>query len=478
MDENQEMEPQDGPEDFLEQLLSGFLGSEGAKEAAQAMRAHGFDMSALGNFASPHAMAQAMGQFRHLMKSSNEPVNWSMVSDISRQMAYQSGDPRLSAAQAARARQALSVADLWLDPVTDFAVQGGKRGAWTRSQWVEETLPAWKKIFNPVAQNVARAMTEVLEDQAPMEHGLPDGMEQLLGGLQQMVPKMSAMSFGTQVGQALAGMAKECFGTSDTGFPLTEPGIAALVPTNIGAFADGLDEGYDVVEQYVAVREMAYVRLFASVPWLRHDLELAVTRYAREIALDTDALTEAARSFDPSNPESVTQMMSGGIFSAEPSESQEQALMRLETLLSLIEGWVETVTTDAVVPYLPGSDRLREMLRRRRVTGSAAEAALGDLVGLKLRPRMARAAARIFRDVEIQKGPAARDALWRHPDAVPTLHDLENPEDYGAPAEPEPDDIDFDREIQKLLDGTLGWDKSMPKDLRGPDASDSEEDDA
>lgn len=467
MDDNQDMSPQGGPEDFLEQLLSGFLGAQGAKDAADAMRSHGFDMSALGSFASPGAMAQAMGQFRHLMKSTDGPVNWSMVRDISRQMAYQAGDPRLSAAQGARARQALAVADLWLDPITDLNVKGGRREAWTRSQWVENTLPAWKNIFNPVAENVSRAMSEVLEDQAASEYGLPEEMGNLLGGLQQMIPKMSAMSFGTQIGQALAGMAKESFGTSDSGFPLTEPGISALVPTNIEAFADGLDESYEVVEQYIAVREMAHVRLFASVPWLRHDLELAITRYAREIALDTDALTDAARSFDPGNPESLNQMMSGGIFAAEPSESQQKALDRLETLLSLIEGWVETVTTDAVVPYLPGSDRLREMLRRRRVTGSSAEAALGDLVGLRLRPRMARAAARIFRDLEIDGGPDARDALWRHPDTVPTFEDLENPEQYGSKSAAEEDTEDFDREIQKLLDGTLGWDESVPKDQRG-----------
>lgn len=469
------------PQDFLEQLLQGFLGPRGAEEAARAMREQGFNLSALGNFGSPGAMGQAMQQFRFLMNSSDEPVNWRMVEDIGRQAAYRSGDPRLSAAQAQRTRQALSVADLWLDPVTDFTQRGGEREAWTRVEWIDQTLPAWKRIFNPVAENVSRAMTSALQGEMGegmgFGGGIPEGLENLAGSLSKMVPKMSAMSFGAQVGQALGAMAKESFGSSDTGFPLAEPGVSALVPTNVAAFTEGLDQDFSVIEQYVAVREVAHARLFASVPWLRHDLELALIRYAEEIELDTEAIADAARSIDPSDPESLNRAMSQGVFAAEPSEAQSRALERLETLLSLIEGWVETVATAAVAPYLPGADRLREMMRRRRVTGSSAENLLGQLVGLKLRPRQARGAASIFRELEAEGGAAARDGLWAHPDTVPTSADLENPAQFRrAELAGMEEESEMDLELQKLLAGTLGWDEGVPSDRRSSEVTPDEED--
>ena len=476
MDSDQGKPNDEEPRDFLEQFLQGFLGPQAGEDAARAMREQGFDISAVGNFASPGAMAQAMNQFRFLMDSSSEPVNWRMVEDIGRQMAYQSGDPRLSAAQSGQVRQAISVADLWLDPVTDFTMRGSEREAWTRAEWIDQTLPAWKNVFNPIAQNVSRAMSESVESQIGDESMIPPEMSEIVGSLNTLIPKISAVSFGAQIGQALAAMAKESFGSSDTGFPLTQPGVAALVPTNIAAFAEGLDDDFATIQQYVAVREVAHARLLASVPWLRHDLELALIRYAQEIALDEEAIADAARSIDPADPESIQRAMNGGVFSNEATEDQERALRRLETLLSLIEGWVETVTAAAVAPYLPNADRMRELIRRRRVTGSSAETLLGELVGLKLRPRQARGAAHIFRNLEVEGGSEARDSVWSHPDMVPTSEDLANPIQFhpsGGSVVTE-EDSEFDQEMQKLLEGTLGWDESVLEDQRssGPDSED------
>ncbi len=465
------------PQNFLEQLLQGFLGPGAAEDAARAMREQGFDLAALGSFASPGAMAQAMGQFRFLFDSSDDPVNWRMVEDIGRQMAYQSGDPKLLAAQAGQVKQALSVADLWLDPVTDFTMRGGDREAWTRVEWVDQTLPAWKNVFNPVAQNVSRAMTDSIEAQLGDNPMVPDEMAGVLGSFNRIIPKMSAMSFGSQLGQAIAAMAKDSFGSSDSGFPLSEGDVAALVPVNIAAFSEGLDEDFEAIQQFVAVREMAHARLFASVPWLRHDLELAVIRYAQEIALDEDAIAEAASSIDPSDIDSVNEALSGGVFAAEPTESQARALQRLETLLSLIEGWVETVTAEAVAPYMPSADKLRELLRRRRVTGSSAENLLSQLVGLQLRPRQARGAAHIFKNLQLEGGSQARDSIWAHPDMIPTAEDLENPIQFHASGVMANDlDPQFDEELEKLLAGTLGWDQNVPEDQRSKPSDTGPED--
>lgn len=469
MDNPDKRPEEDDPQDALQQFLEGLLGSGAAEEAARAMRASGFDLSALPGFGSPQAMAQAMNQMRFLMGASSDPVNWRMVSDLSRQHAYQSGDPRLSSAQEQAVRQALSVADLWLDPVTLFALKNAEREAWTRVDWIDQTLPAWKEISNPVALNASRAMVEAMDDEmGSTSLGLPEELAGLAGSLSTMLPKMAAMAFGAQVGQALAAMSKESLGSSDTGLPLAADQVTALVPTNIDAFGEGLDIPHDEVVQFIATRECAHARLFTSVPWLRHDLQLAILRYAEEITLDPDAIADAARSIDPTDPDSLNQAMAQGVFAAEPTESQSRALERLETLLALIEGWIEVVTSAAVQPYLPHASQLREMVRRRRITGSSAELLLSRLVGLELRPREARGAAKLFQMVQDQQGQAARDELWSHPDRIPTAQDLANPEGFFERIDSEVDALsEFDEELSKLLDGTLGWDEGVPEDRRG-----------
>ena len=475
----------------FEDFLRSILGDEAAAEAARALEAQGFDPANLPpEFSDPARMKAALGQFQFLTNTTAGPVNWRVVEDSAKQAAYVSGDPSPTATEAEAARQAMTIADLWLDAVTDFASGPGTRDVWSKVAWVEHTIPTWKRICEPVALNVSRALSGALSEQfgegAESDIALPDGMAAMLGKTQEMMPRLSAMMFSAQLARALGALAGEAFGTFDTGIPLSDTSHAALLPHNVAQFADGLDAPFEEVRQFLAVREAAHRRLFASVPWLEGDLVRAVERYASQIAIDTEAIAQAARSVDPSDPQSVESALSGGVFALSTTPDQRRALTRLETMLALIEGWVEVVTARATLPYLPHADALREMMRRRRASGGPAEEILGSLMGLKMRPRQARGAAEIFTLVEADGGRDAREALWSHPDMVPSDTELATPDTFltlrRAAAE---EDADIDAALNSLLDGTLGWAEGLEpgdeagagSDASAPKALGSEDDD-
>jgi len=115
----------------------------------------------------------------------------------------------------------------------------------------------------------------------------------------------------------------------------------------------------------------------------------------------------------------------------------------LETLLALVEGWVDTVVADAVGERLPGAAALQETLRRRRATGGPAEQTFATLIGLEMRPRRLRAAADLWRALEDSRGIEGRDALWSHPDLLPSSEDLDDPKGF----------VDRDRQFSDLLAG-------------------------
>lgn len=466
MSEEQDTPPQGTP---FEEFLRKMLGDAGGEEAARAMRAQGFDPERLDHaFSDPSQMRAALSQFQYVMGATDGPVNWDMARDLARQRTYQSGDPTLVAAEAERARQAMTVADLWLDAMTDFAPGPVARSAWTRLEWIDATLPMWKRITEPVALNVSRALSEAMSSQLG-EAGspeMPEGMSQMLGRTREMMPKLAAMVFAMQIGQAIAALAQEAMGSTDVGLPLADSATTALVVHNIGVFGAGLDIPFDEILQFMAVRECAHRRLFSSVPWLTPDLVRAVEKYSAEIAIDTDAIAEAARSFDPMDPASAERALSSGVFAHDPTPRQKEALERLETLLALVEGWVEVLTAHAVAPYLPHSEQLREMMRRRRATGGPAEQLLGQLIGLDMRPRRARGAAKIFQLVEGARGRDAREALWSHPDLVPTADELDSPDSFLATREAaSAEDSEIDAALNSLLDGTLGWAEGLtPED--------------
>ena len=152
------------------------------------------------------------------------------------------------------------------------------------------------------------------------------------------------------------------------------------------------------------------------MPWLAPALLAAVRDYAADISIDTTAIEEAVGSIDPSDPEAVQQALQGRMFAPQHSPAQQAALARLETLLALVEGWVDVVADRATREHLPQADALGEAVRRRRATGGPAEKAFGALVGLELRPRRLRDAANLFAALEESGGPAVRDGAWRHPD--------------------------------------------------------------
>ncbi len=370
-------------------------------------------------------------ELQKLLSFSGGPVNW----DLARQGAIgqvAGGHRPVSEGERKDVQSALRLADLWLGEVTELPSGITSATAWSRVEWVDKTLPVWSTLCDPVAAQIAATMTSVIPPEAAQVAGQMGGMLQALGG----------MMFGAQVGQAMASLSGEVLTGTDVGLPLAPPGTAVLLPQNITEFGAGLELPEDEIRLFLALREAAYQRLFGHVPWLRQRLFDTVETYARGITVDVDAMRskmeEAMGSVDPMNPESVQEAMQSGMFAPEESPEQQRALLRLETILALTEGWVDSVVSQAAHERLPGAAALTETIRRRRASGGPAEQTFATLVGLELRPRRLRDAATMWGALQAAQGIADRDRLWSHPDLLPNADDLDDPLGFvqGHAAEP------------------------------------------
>lgn len=371
-------------------------------------------------------MLSQLGQMLSQAGNSTDPVNYELAKQIAMQR-LASGDTGFKAGLATESDSASAVTDavhlaeMWLDPVTILPAGATSAKAWTARDWVEHTLPTWQRLCDPVARRVSGAWVEALPAEA----------KQAAGPLLSMVGQMGGMAFGSQLGNALAQLASEVLTSTDIGLPLGPPATAALLPANIEEFTSGLERPSSEVMVFLAAREAAHQRLFAHVPWLRQRLLATVEEFASGIRVDTSALEQLATQVDPANPESIEQAMKSGMLEPQTTPEQQAALTRLETLLALVEGWVDVVVGDAVADRLPGADAMRETLRRRRASGGPAEQTFATLVGLELRPRRLRAAAALWRVVGERHGLDVRDGVWAHPDLVPTAEDLDEPMDFA-----------------------------------------------
>jgi putative hydrolase len=378
----------------------------------------------------PQMFMMMMGRIQSLINSGNGPVNWALARDVARTVTASQPDPSAGSGDLAQIVDAVRLAEYWLDEVT--ALPAGTTGAlaWSRAEWIEQTLPVWKQLVEPVAERMTRAMVGLLPE-TPAEAQTP---------ITSIVRQMGGSLFGHQVGTALAQLATEVLGSSDIGLPLGPDGKAVLLPTNVAAFSAGLEVSTADLRLYLALREAAYHRLFAHVPWLKAHVLGAVEAYAHGITVDESRIEEMMRNAQ--TPEGLSRLQDvfeeGITFTAPDTPQQRAALARLETILALTEGWVDAVVNAAAAPNLPSAAALRETLRRRRASGGPAEQTFSALVGLEMRPRRLRDAARLWASLGDARGIDGRDDLWAHPDLLPTAEDLDDPDGFVHR-----DEIDF-----------------------------------
>ena len=392
------------------------------------------------------AMGEALQQIGRMMQEAGQGgptaqtdgIDWARVREVARKGSMAIGDSSIADTDRTAIDAAGRLASLWLDSASSFPALGVPAVAWSRAEWIEGTAAAWQRIITPVAESMVRTMTAVqpgLTGEGTIEiPGMgelpPEAAEQIramLGPLQNMAKRMATAMFADQTGQAIAALAAEVHGAADVGIPLLDQPRTALVPANIRAFADGLEQNTTDVFLFAALREEAHQRLFASVPWLRARLEGAIAEYAAGVTIDTSRIEEAMRDIDPSNPESMQQAFSQGLFEPQQTESQKASLARLETMLALIEGWVDDVVTQATTDRMPAAIALSEAMRRRRAAMGPAERTFANLVGLELRPRRLREAGRMWAAL---RAKGDRDSLWQHPDLLPSASDLDDPEGF------------------------------------------------
>ena len=315
---------------------------------------------------------------------------------------------------------AVHLADTWLDGATALPAGATRAAAWTPQDWVDNTLDTWKRLCDPMAEQVSTVWSSALPEEA----------REMAGPLMAMMTQMGAMAFGSQLGQALGRLSKEVLTSTDIGLPLGPKGVAALMPAAVEELSAGLEQPRSEILTFLGAREAAHHRLFSHVPWLSPQLLGAVEAYARGMKIDMSGIEQMSAGFDAaalSDPSKMEELLSQGMFEPKATPEQTAALERLETLLALVEGWVQTVVTAALGDRIPGTAALSEMLRRRRATAGPAEQTFATLVGLELRPRKMREAAVLWERLTEAAGIDDRDAVWAHPDLLPSSADLDEP---------------------------------------------------
>jgi putative hydrolase len=424
------------PEDF-ESLLRRFLAGE-QLDPEQIAKAAGLPVD-------PATLQQLLAKLTSAIVpgEATEGLNWSLVETQAKQIANQ-GSKKVSESVAKSISNAMATGSLWLDEVTEVASITSEPKLLSRELWVVDSLGLFKDLATPVANRMSEALTENFQENLPEEFS--GFMSQASG----IMKSAGSVMFAMQMGQALGRLSEEVLSAGDIGLPIFKEPRPAFVAQNLAELVESLEEESDQVFFYFVVRELAHARLFKQSKWLREYTVNLITAYAREISIDNTRIIEMSENFDPAEIGNIQKAFESGALIAPRTPAQTIALERIETVLALIEGWVDCVTQAATV-RLPRSAAIAELVRRKRSSGGPAEKTFLTLIGLELRPRKLREASAMWNAITDAVGIQKRDAIWSHPDLLPTEADIADPTALIAKLSNGAPEDDMDAALRDLL---------------------------
>jgi putative hydrolase len=380
---------------------------------------------------------------------------WRTTLTAAKQLASEAGaDPELRPEERAAVIDAERLAQAWLSPQTTFPETGRPARAITRSAWLDETGDGWRAVIEPIIDGLAEALKRGTVDDAGGE------LEPMGKLLAPMMKQSASLIYRDRLKRELARVAGDILTGTEIGFNLlSSPGVV-IIPANVAHFTQDLDASERDVTLFLLLREAARQRLFHHVAWLSPQLSALLGHFAREITIDFDAI---ASQFQPENLQNLSiedvvavgESVRGSFFQPASTPTQIEILQRLEVLLALVEGWVDHVVGRATAPWMPNAPQLEEVLHRRRASATPVTSVFAELLGLDLRPRLVRDAKNLWAAVEHHRGAEGRDAVWRHPDLLPTAGHLADPLSFAAGESRSDERVedDMDAELRRLLEG-------------------------
>ena len=258
-------------------------------------------------------------------------------------------------------------------------------------------------------------------------------LDQLLpagGGLGQAAVALAQRWVTTrQIGLLLGFLAARVLGQYDLALLSAEavPGRLLFVEENIRLTARTLDVPLDAFRTWIALHETTHAFEFEAHPWLRPYL---AERLERQLA----AFAGGARELAPGLLRRVGRALRGerseGHWMEHLMTDEQRRLFReTQAVMSLLEGFSDYIMDEVGRDLVPGVERISARFHaRRQHPRSGFERAIMRLTGLDLKLEQYRAGATFVTALAARGGPAALEALWTGPQALPRDGEIEDPD--------------------------------------------------
>jgi coenzyme F420 biosynthesis associated uncharacterized protein len=333
-------------------------------------------------------------------------IDWTLASQIAQFVAGKPETEPLGSrlADASQESERLVTAYTRLSPDAPLP----RAEAVSRPEWIQANLDSMQGLLDPVTDR------------------LTEKLGPLRGPLQTAAGYLLAAEVGVVVGylsQRVLGQYEVVLLDPDSRARLlfVEPNLADATRT-LGADVDPNE-----FLRWVALHETTHAVQFGGVPWLREHLAGLVGELSESLTVSVDPVKLARLPSADDLRALVDAVRAGDLIGFATTPHQRALLDRVQATMAVVEGHAEHVMDAVGQEVIPGLDTLRAAMERRRDRQPALGRLVARLIGLEMKMQQYRLGKSFCDGVVEREGIEGLNLVWRDPESLPTLAELEDP---------------------------------------------------
>ncbi|MBV9934578.1 MAG: zinc-dependent metalloprotease [Actinobacteria bacterium] len=183
---------------------------------------------------------------------------------------------------------------------------------------------------------------------------------------------------------------------------------------------------------WLALHEVTHRAQFTGIPWMRDHFRSLVEGTLQSVDPDPKRLLDALRRAVDELRAGRNPLDEGGLIALLASPEQHAVLLKVQGLMSLLEGHGDVTMDRAGAARIPSAERFSRVLRDRRNNTNGVARLVQKLVGLEAKLKQYEMGERFIEAVEADGGTALLEQAWRGPEWLPTLAEIREPDVWMA----------------------------------------------
>lgn len=232
---------------------------------------------------------------------------------------------------------------------------------------------------------------------------------------------------GLQSGALLSWMAQRVLGQYDVAIMHDgdAPNELLLVESNVTRIARELAVNVDAMREWIVIHEVSHVYQFEGIAWLKPKLRTLMDAFMQTIATQ---LHDENAGFGMMLRRAVAQGGKGNWLDWALNDTQRAMFAEIQVLMSLIEGHSNYVMNTVGAQRIPQFKRLHQRMESRQQDRPTLDNLIMKATGMQVKMAQYRDGERFVQALAGAGGPELVAWMWRSEAHLPTREELDDPQ--------------------------------------------------